>query len=506
MHSKALLLLAPLILSACATRALHDRNWVKVQTPHFEIVSSLSDENTTRLALNAELFHATAEYVMGTALPTAAVPTTLYAFDNRAMRRPFAVRGEPSHFLPTQREIAVIFRTGGGWRGDSTMVLRRNYMHFLLQNHGAFGQHLWFDEGFSELMSTVDVRDDHVDFGQLRNDYVHLLRSETWIPIIRILRTQNLEDWGDRRRPLFAAESWALVHWLYFGQKTAGRGRKQLDRYFKALEEGYSYKEAVDDAFGLTVIGLDRAVHKYVRSDRFTAQGLRFGDLRTPGSHELQPMRRHTAFTLLGWVLIELERPDRAQEWFERALERDPNSARAHAGMGASATLRQEWDAALVHLERALELQPNDSLNRLDLGIYYRDRALASEDPAERASLAEKARRQLRMSWQLDDSRPEPYSVYGSTFLIEGEDPSRGVAALERAHRMLPSDQEIDLDLARMYVALGQPVRAKQIALEAYSNTRSKPVREEAERLVNEIDGAREAEQSAPADAETSQP
>ena len=62
-------------LLGCATKPLHELDWVEVRTPHFEIVSSLSDDETRELARDAELFHAATEFVMGTPLRPPAVPT-----------------------------------------------------------------------------------------------------------------------------------------------------------------------------------------------------------------------------------------------------------------------------------------------------------------------------------------------------------------------------------------------------------------------------------------------
>ena len=43
------------LLVGCVTTRLHDRSWVEVQTTHYDIVSSLEEEDTTRLAQDIEV-------------------------------------------------------------------------------------------------------------------------------------------------------------------------------------------------------------------------------------------------------------------------------------------------------------------------------------------------------------------------------------------------------------------------------------------------------------------
>ena len=52
---------------------------------------------------------------------------------------------------------------------------------------------------------------------------------------------------------------------------------------------------------------------------------------------------------------------DECIEGAERALQLDENDAEAHRIMGAISTFLQHWDKARYHFERALELNPNNS-------------------------------------------------------------------------------------------------------------------------------------------------
>jgi tetratricopeptide (TPR) repeat protein len=475
---------------ACVTTPLHERLWFEVRTPHFEIASSLSEDETLELARDVERFHSAIEFVMGTRFSPPAVPTRIYAFDGRGFARPFDVRGVPGYFLPSLREAAIVLRTGDGWRLDATEELRHEYVHYALRNQGGFGLPLWFDEGAAEFLSTLAVKGDRVELGRFREDHVRLLRDQPWIPLIRILEATSLEDWGKRKRRVFRAESWVFVHYLNFGLEEPGRGQEQLGRYLRSVADGAGHEQAVRDAFGVDSSKLDRALQRFVRSDRFGSVAIGIGYPEAAEAPEMKSLAQDDAITRLGRLSISLGRAEQAQRYFEMAVAANSHNARAHAGLGSAAGLRGRWDAAGAHYGRALEIAPDDALVEVDIGGTTDRRARESGDAETRARLAALARRHYARSWELDGSIPEPYARYGATFLLEGEEAERGLDPLERANRMLPSSAEVELLLARLRARLGRPRQARIQALAVLSRTHSRATRNAAQAIVTEIDAS----------------
>jgi tetratricopeptide (TPR) repeat protein len=459
-----------------------------VRTPHFEILSSLDAEETLDLVRDAELFHTTAEFALGLTFPPPVVPTRIFAFDGRGFVRPFDVRGEPGYFLPSLRGATIVLRTGDGWRLDATVKLRHAYVHYLLRNHGGFERPLWFDEGSAEFLSTAAVSEGRIDLGRFRSEQVKLLRDQPWIPLIRILRSEDLEDWGPRRRAVFYAESWAFVHYLNFGRGRPGQGQAQLGRYFKSLEESVPHEQAVERAFGVGSSDLDRELQDFVRSDRFASVAFRLQPAESSDASESRPLTRAEVLSHLGWLSISLARADQAQRYFERAVADDPQNARAHAGLGEADALRGRWETAAPHLGRALGIAPDDPLNQIDAASYYYRRAAATEDDEARASFAALARRHCGESWTLADPLPEAYADYGSTFLLANQTTERAVEPLEQANRMLGSSEEIKLRLGQLYLQLGRPGSARRQAASVFSRTHSPAMRNAARDLLDRID------------------
>jgi hypothetical protein len=94
------------------------------------------------------------------------------------------------------------------------------------------------------------------------------------------------------------------------------------------------------------------------------------------------------------------------------------------------------------------------------------------DDEVRRSALARRAREFYVKSWKLDDSIPETYARYGATFLLEGQDASKGVKTLEHAYALLPNAIPILIWLARAKLEVGEPNEARRLALLAYSAPR----------------------------------
>jgi len=481
---RTLLLAALAAALGCATKPLDAQDWLTVTTPHFEVVSALGKEATLELARDAERFHQAVEFVLGLPLEAPAVPTRIYAFDDRTVQRPFAIRGESGYFLPTLREALIVLRAGDGWRDDATKELRHEYVHYLLRSQPQLALPLWFEEGAAEFLSTVSLRDDRMELGRFRADHVRELGDKNWVPLLRILEARDVEDWPEGRRAQFRAEAWLFIHYLNFGLEGQA-GRVGLATYLQRSAAGTPAPQALREAFGTEVDELDSAVRNYSDRERFDSVVVRSADAAPV---ELQALPKSEAMARLGRLSLALRRPEQAQAWFEKSIAEDRQNAGAHAGLGVSVGQQEKWAEAVEEIDVALGIAQDDAANHLDAGGYYLTRALVTRSPQERARLAEGARRHYARSSQLEAGLPESYALYGATFLLPGEDPQGGLEALEHARRLLPASTEIELLLARVYSRTGRSALARETVVEALSRAHSPWRRAEAQQILGVID------------------
>jgi tetratricopeptide (TPR) repeat protein len=474
--------LAPAL--GCATKPLDAQDWLTVSTPHFEVVSALGRDATLELARDAERFHQAVEFVMGLPLEAPAVPTRIYAFDDRTIERPFAIRAESGYFLPTLREALIVLRTGDGWRDGATKELRHEYVHYLLRSQPQLVPPLWFEEGAAEFLSTVVIHDDRMELGRFRADHVKALGQESWVPLLRILEARDIASWPGSRGELFFAEAWLFVHYLNFGMQGEA-GREALATLLERGAAGTPMPEAVREAFGVGADELDAAVQDYSHRARFDSAVVR-GAPFSPG--ELQPLPKSEAMAGLGRLALALRRPDKAEGWFEKSVAADRQHAGAHGGLGVAAAQQERWSYAVGEIDLALEIAQDDPRIHLDAGGYYLTRALRTRNPDERKKLTEGARRHYARSAELQAGLPESYALYGATFLLPGEDPQGGLEALEHARRLLPASTEIELLLARVYSRTGRAALARETVVGALARAHAPWRRAEAEQILAVID------------------
>jgi tetratricopeptide (TPR) repeat protein len=378
-----------------------------------------------------------------------------------------------------------VLRTGGGWSGDATLELRREYVQYLLRRQSLTPPPLWFDEGAAEFLSTARVDGDRVQLGLFDPKRVRLLRDQLWIPLLRILEAQDLEGWSPGERSLFAAESWLFVHYLNFGLES-GQGRKGLGLYLEQTAAGVAPETAIEAAFGMSSTALDRALQREVEKDRLDAVVVRPSEF-VPG--DPSPLAIEEVTVGLGELSLALNRGEQAEEWFQKALVRDPRSPRANAGLGVAQALGGEWKRATEQVGVAVSLDPRDPLNHLDAAAVALARARDTKPLPARAEFAETARGHCANASQLDATLPEAYATYGSTYLVPGEDPAKAQEALDYAHQLLPASQEIVLLLARMHARLDHATQARELVVSVLSRSHSHAIQVQAEQVLGVIEG-----------------
>jgi tetratricopeptide (TPR) repeat protein len=113
-----------------------------------------------------------------------------------------------------------------------------------------------------------------------------------------------------------------------------------------------------------------------------------------------------------------------ALEQLEKAVETDPEDARAQRQLGIMHCRRGEYDSCVEKLEKAVELAPDDSQNRYWLGLAYHQSAQDS---------SEEAHEQLIVALRLDPDNGAAHLALGNLYRSQPGNEARAFEALERA-------------------------------------------------------------------------
>ncbi len=161
-----------------------------------------------------------------------------------------------------------------------------------------------------------------------------------------------------------------------------------------------------------------------------------------------------------------------AQRSLEALLKDRPNMAAAHAMAGKIALNAREFDRAINHLSRALEIQPLANALANPLAMAYRgngDKEQAAQW-LQRRGEREVALGDPLMQRLLSHSRSFNYFLSLGIDAAESGDLATGVDYLNKARGIAPDNPNVLLTLARMLEAQGQlegAIEAADQALEA---------------------------------------
>ncbi len=223
---------------------------------------------------------------------------------------------------------------------------------------------VWANEGLAEVYATFqqNAGGKTVTLGMPNAQHLELLRNATMIPLTELLavdHTSRLYN-EDNRRGLFYAESWALVHYLTYGNPAR---RQQLGVYLAKLALGTSPDLAFRDAFQIEVPALEQELQSYVRKFAFPTVRVDMGERASPARGKpAQAIAEYDAAAYLSDLIARVGRDDEeARTRLRGILDAHGDSWRAALVLGRLELRAGHLNDALPLLERAVKLAPDDA-------------------------------------------------------------------------------------------------------------------------------------------------
>ena len=482
----ARLLIAIVVLACIPADA--SAKWTRLRSPNFLFVGEATEGRIRRTAERLERFREMLARVLPDAAAVSSAPTVVVVFPDNHAFAPFVPAGRSRDLVGysvSWEDVNYIGMNAGRAELADSIVFHE-YTHLLMGD--TLGDiPLWVNEGLAELYATFQEDRDGTGavIGAGRGYHLSLLRSRTLIPIAKLIAVDDTSPEYDEstRRGMLYAQSWALMHYLTFGPATR---QSQLTIYLANLKRGQPSLRAFVEAFGSDFATLDEELRQYVRLFSLPSRRVEFSEkIGTGTSLRGEALEDVEGQSYLGDLLVRVGRIDDARRHLKRILDKTPMRAAAIAAVGLIELEAGRVDEAVVLLERALGLAPEDAGISGMLGRALVTRLQQSTPGSNHfTTTLEQARKALERATTLDAAGAHTFAMLGYVILLSGNDPAMAASRLSAAVRMAPTREAYQLRLAEALLRDRQFERASSYLGPLAERARSPEIREAARKTL----------------------
>jgi cytochrome c-type biogenesis protein CcmH/NrfG len=459
-------LIAPLFFVRSTVLA-GEPQWVEVRSPNFSVATDAGEKRGREVAMRFEQMRAVFGDLMTKVKVTLPVPLQIVAFRNTKEMRQVAPlwNGKPT-------QVAGLFQ-GGSDRSfimldmsaeNPWAVVFHEYAHQLMNGNLQAQTDPWFEEGFAEYFSSIEVDGKEARVGKISRDEYLILNQVGTMRIADLMRVRQYSETYNEtgnRRTVFYAESGMLVHYIYDYQLLP-----KVALYFDLkINKHVGVEEAIQQAFGMSAPQFDRALQNYVREGHYKYYPIPAPANIAASSYTSRPLNATDANAVLADIhLHSRDYQDRAVAEFQEILKSDPNSAPACRGLGYAYLQKQDFSQAAGYFKRASQLDSQDPRVH-----YYNALLMARESGFSNRADILSLTRELETSIGLDPNFADSYALLAFAQSTSG-DSAKALASMRKALDIDPRNENYVFNLANIYLANRQPDQAISV-LRSLENT-----------------------------------
>jgi len=459
---------AAALLFPLATRAAaEDRPWIEVRSPRFTVVSQSGEKSARDMAWQFEQVHS----VFSRAYPWARLesgrPFIVLAVRNEKALRELSPQfwerwnmRAAAAFVTDAGQDFVAIRTdvaGSDDAGENPYsTAYEGYVDIVLNASFPGQLPFWFQRGLREFFGNTLVREKDVHIGRLIKRHLERLNAGSRYSLPELMAidadSRSYREEGDRR--VFEAQSWLLVHYLFFGEN--GANLPKLNRYADLLRGGRSGPDAFREAFG-DVEPLEKGFNLYLSRQLYRYTQLNLDVNVDRASFRSRPVPPPEADALRAAFLSAMQEPPAAARALaEGALKADPRQPLAFEVMGLMADDEKRTDDARTAFAQAVE---NGSQS---YWAHYRLAQLLWKPDNDRAT-RERIAQALEKATQLNPDHAWSFRYLADT-RVNLEDAAGAMEPARKAVLLAPGEPWHRRTLARVLGHAGQLDAAQQEA------------------------------------------
>ena len=472
---------------------LEKRQWIKVSTANFHIITDLKEKKAIRIASNLEKFRRMYQLVFATELPDQENPIKIIApkksltFDlltggKKQLRKTngFFIANNYGNYATIEGN-----RFNGSSKADSTRLVNGNkayatrfpaaqriagqsslnrlfheYTHHLAANQYSYNLPFWYSEGFADFLSTAKIQDSGlVIFGQPIEYHLKAIDGRSWMKMESLFKTTRIGATNQQNSYRVYSQGWLMVHYFLANEKRSA----QLKKFISLLASGQSVDDAMLSALERTYEQLDIELLRYAKRGKLYYKTI---DTSTPLAttqilaQALSPSE--VLFEFGEFFLNGLSQPDQAEKYFKRSVEIQSDNPNSLAGL-AQIHMRTDKPSSQKYIEQALEQDQNTAWIHVVAGDI--NGLLNAESNSDTKAKTARARAMHHYSRAIDlqANNVAAISSKASIYLKEA-DFERALKLFQTAYRYAPSSNQARFDLIVSNYAVGRFEQGDTIA------------------------------------------
>lgn len=422
------------------------QQFVQARSGNFLVVTDVKEDEARQVCLRLEQMRSIygAIFHRGGHNPTALVmPVQTVVF---AMRDPAkleavggglkaAAAGEPRAYAGPERWFLNGLRLDSGSNlfpesPQNDRALRLLGLLMLERNYPRTPA--WFDQGFASYFGAFRPVKDGMELGRAIPRTPGAAKS--WLPMEKLLTEPFRQPVADQT----TYESWMLVHWLVSNSRLSDAGH-----YFDlVMNRGVPPRDAWHEAFSMSLEELDKELAAYDPAKNIKTFPLPYVETAAFPVRKLGPAEVQVA--VANMALDSPGEEDAALKTLTADMREYPSLVEAHRALIYSYMKRKDFNNALEHIHRAVELEDLDPAVHYWLAVALNHGAtdgVAVESADVKLSPA------LTATLLMDPGYAPAYELRGAGRLASGKSEA-GLLDLRQACALLPRDDHCLLLLA----------------------------------------------------------
>jgi tetratricopeptide (TPR) repeat protein len=321
--------------------------WIKLETPHFELYTTAGEKKGREAILYFEqvrsffLEASPSKHAPG-------FPVRIVAFRSEGQYKPYRMSESAfAYYAHGRNRDYIVMQDISSERYPAAI---HEYTHLVVQ-HAGLKLPVWLNEGWADVYSSLTPKGNKAIVGNLLPGRVQTLLTAKWLPLDALSSVDvNSPMYNERDKAgIFYAESWLMVHMLYLSPDY----RAGFSKFVLAVANGQDTAQAFQSVYGKGLAEVAKDLNRYLKSDKF--YGAVF-DVKLEKSAE-DPQVSESAEFDSGMVLADLlaliHKPDEARRAYEQLAKDNPGKPEVEESLGYMEWQASNTESARQHFSRA---------------------------------------------------------------------------------------------------------------------------------------------------------